>query len=102
MVCSAQTAMASQARKRDDCLLSVAGDICEPEKVEVTLQNAAPSDSYSPIIEDKNPISISTSNCTGFCTDCLHPARAAGYWPSLGCSLEVTEAKGKSCRIRSL
>src|ERR1700704_5052706 len=105
MVCSAQTAMASQGRKRDDCLLSVAGDICEPEKVEVAVKNAALSDSDSPIIDEKNPISISTNNCTGstnnctgstnnctgFCTDCLHPARAAGYWPSLGGSLEVTE-----------
>src|SRR6266700_323829 len=30
-------------------------------------------------------------NCTGFCTDCLHPAPTAGYWPSLGDSLEVVE-----------
>jgi hypothetical protein len=74
-------AMASQGRKRDDCLLSVAGDICEPEKVEVAVKNAALSDSDSPIIDEKNPISISTNNCTGFCTDCLHMALTVGYWP---------------------
>ena len=44
----------------------------------------------------------STSNCTGFCTDCLHPKPTAGYWSSLGGSLEVIEAKDKSCRIKSL
>jgi hypothetical protein len=46
--------MARQGRKRDDCR---GGDICEPEKVEVTLKNAALSDSDSPVIDEKRPIS---------------------------------------------
>jgi hypothetical protein len=32
----------------------------------------------------------------------LHPERTGGYWPFLEGSLEVIEAKGKSCKIRSL
>ena len=45
---------------------------------------------------------LGAENCTGFCTDCLHPGSTAGYWPFLGGSLDVIEAKGKSCSIRSL
>jgi len=41
-------------------------------------------------------------NCTGFCTDCLHPALTGGYWPFSGGSLEVIEVKGKSCSISNL
>src|SRR5260370_37127191 len=47
-------------------------------------------------------VALQLADCTGFCTDCLHPAPTADYWPSLGGSLEVIEAKGKICRIRSL
>src|SRR5438552_17654836 len=37
-----------------------------------------------------------------FCTDCVRPALTASYWPLLGGSMEVIEARGKSRRIRSL
>src|SRR3981081_2555069 len=54
-----------------------------------------------PVAEEGNSCG-DLKSCTGFCTDCQHPAATAGYWPSLGGSLEVIEPKGKSCRIRSL
>jgi hypothetical protein len=44
----------------------------------------------------------STRNCTGFCTDCLHPGLTGVYWPFRGMLLEVVEAKGRRFIIRSL
>ncbi len=40
--------------------------------------------------------------CTGFCTDCLHPAVTFSYWPFLGRSSEVVRVKGKRLSIKSL
>jgi len=40
--------------------------------------------------------------CTGFYTDCLHPAPTVAYWPLRGRSLEVIEVKGRRFSIRSL
>jgi hypothetical protein len=41
-------------------------------------------------------------NCTGFCTDCLHPGLTGVYWPFRGTLLEVIEAKGRRFIIISL
>src|SRR5207245_3316713 len=40
--------------------------------------------------------------CTGFCTDCLHPAVTFAYWPFRGRSSEVVRVKGKRLSIKSL
>jgi hypothetical protein len=55
-----------------DCLLSVTGDICEPEKVELTLKKAALSHADSPIIDEKRRISIVRRTAPDFVpTACL-------------------------------
>jgi hypothetical protein len=42
------------------------------------------------------------SDCTGFCTDCLHLGLTGVYWPFRGMLPEVIEAKGRRFIIRSL
>ena len=54
-----------------------------------------------PLIDGKRLI-WPTRNCTGFCTDWLHPGLTGLYWPFRGTFPEVIEAKGRRFIIRSL
>jgi hypothetical protein len=44
---------------------------------------------------DAERLSSTARNCTGFCTDCLHPGLTGAYWPFRGMLAEVIEAKGR-------
>src|SRR5438128_1003179 len=50
---------------------------------------------------ERRPIGIA-NGCTGFRSDCLHPASSFHYWPFRGSSLELIEVKGRRFIIRSL